>query len=203
MTDNITVTAGSGTTIATDNVGGVNYQRIKLALGVEGTIDGNVSSTLPMPTSPPGSVHLTNSPTVTAGAYATGAVVGGLISFSGAARINSGSGLIQSALVTVKTALTAPFDVFFFDTNPTNSTFTDNVALAVNVADLPFLCGIAHCTDLVPAGTPQVLQALNLAIPFKLSAAATTLYAVIVMRGSGETLASTSAIQLSVIIVQD
>ena len=45
--------------------------------------------------------------------------------------MNSGAGIIQAVNVTVKTALTAPFDVFFFDTQPTNSTFTDNSALGL------------------------------------------------------------------------
>ena len=36
MADNIAVTAGSGTTVATDDVSGVNYQEIKL---VDGTKD--------------------------------------------------------------------------------------------------------------------------------------------------------------------
>src|SRR4051794_19252792 len=69
-----------------------------------------------------GSVHLTNSPTVTAGpaAYASGQNVGSLITLSGATRVSGGSGIIQSAFVTVKTALTAPFDVVFFDTVPTS-----------------------------------------------------------------------------------
>ena len=40
MTDNIAVTAGSGTTIATDDVGGVHYQRVKL---VDGTLDSTAA----------------------------------------------------------------------------------------------------------------------------------------------------------------
>jgi hypothetical protein len=38
MADNIAITAGSGTTIATDDVSGVHYQRVKL---VNGTLDAN------------------------------------------------------------------------------------------------------------------------------------------------------------------
>ena len=174
--------------------GTTNGVQVNAALPAGTNTIGNVTM--------PGSVHLTAAPTVTAGAYTTGMVVGGLLSLSSAARVNSGSGLIQSVNITVKTALTAPFDVLFFDTDPTNSTFTDNAALAINTADLPYLCGVAHCTDLISGGTPQVLQAANLALPFKLSAAATTLYAVIVIRG-GETFASTSAIGISVLIKQD
>jgi len=37
MADNVAITAGSGTTVATDDVSGVHYQRVKL---VDGTLDG-------------------------------------------------------------------------------------------------------------------------------------------------------------------
>lgn len=37
MADNVAVTAGSGTTVAADDVGGVMYQRTKLALGADGS----------------------------------------------------------------------------------------------------------------------------------------------------------------------
>lgn len=140
---------------------------------------------------------LTATPAVTAGAYTTGQCVGTINQLI----VPRPAGIVQSVLVTVKTALTAPFDVLFFSTNPSNSTFTDNAALAVNVADLQSLCGVAHCTDLVSLGTPQALQAPNLALPFTLAAASLILYAQIVIRG-GQTFASTSAIGLNVNILQ-
>lgn len=34
--DNLTISQGSGTTMASDDVGGVNYQRSKIALGIDG-----------------------------------------------------------------------------------------------------------------------------------------------------------------------
>jgi hypothetical protein len=37
MADNIAVTPGSGATVAADDIGGVLYQRVKLALGADGT----------------------------------------------------------------------------------------------------------------------------------------------------------------------
>jgi hypothetical protein len=37
MADNVAITAGSGTSIATDDIGGVQYQRVKLGLGADGT----------------------------------------------------------------------------------------------------------------------------------------------------------------------
>lgn len=139
---------------------------------------------------------LTAAPAVTAGAYTTGQVVGGLISLTGAPT----SGTIQTVLCYVKTALTAPYDVYFFDTNPTNSTFTDNSALALNIADLPFCCGVAHCNDAITNGTPEYLQASGVGMPYTL-ATGTTLYAVVVMRG-GQTFASTSAFGLVVKIIK-
>lgn len=38
MADNVEITAGSGTTIAADEVGGAKYQRVKLSLGADGTV---------------------------------------------------------------------------------------------------------------------------------------------------------------------
>ena len=50
MADNVAITAGSGTTIATDDVSGVQYQRGKVAVGADGSAT-DVSSAAPMPTS--------------------------------------------------------------------------------------------------------------------------------------------------------
>jgi len=36
LSDNVSITAGSGTSIATDDVGGVQYQRVKISLGADG-----------------------------------------------------------------------------------------------------------------------------------------------------------------------
>ena len=48
MADNIAVTAGSGNTIAADDVGGVLYQRVKVAHGADGAAT-DVSSASPLP----------------------------------------------------------------------------------------------------------------------------------------------------------
>lgn len=37
MADNVAITAGSGTSVATDEIGGVHHQRVKLGLGADGT----------------------------------------------------------------------------------------------------------------------------------------------------------------------
>jgi len=47
MADNVAITAGSGTTIAADDVSGVMYQKVKLDLGGDGVSDP-VETTLPV-----------------------------------------------------------------------------------------------------------------------------------------------------------
>ena len=49
MADNIGYTPGAGATIAADDIGGNLHQRIKIVLGPDGTADGDVSSSNPMP----------------------------------------------------------------------------------------------------------------------------------------------------------
>lgn len=53
MADNVPITAGSGTNIATDDIGGAHYQRVKPAWGVDGTAV-DVSSANPLPVAPLG-----------------------------------------------------------------------------------------------------------------------------------------------------
>lgn len=49
MADNVGYTPGAGATISTDEIAGAHHQRVKLTLGNDGTDDGTVSSTNPMP----------------------------------------------------------------------------------------------------------------------------------------------------------
>lgn len=51
MTDNVIVSAniGTGATVATDDISGVQHQRVKLTLGADGVSDGDVCATNPIP----------------------------------------------------------------------------------------------------------------------------------------------------------
>lgn len=54
MADNVETNPGSGGAVfATDDIGGVNFPRTKMALGADGVNDGDVSATNPMPVSLP------------------------------------------------------------------------------------------------------------------------------------------------------
>lgn len=49
MADNVSITPGSGDTVAADDIGGAKYQRVKMVIGADGVNDGDISSANPMP----------------------------------------------------------------------------------------------------------------------------------------------------------
>ena len=53
MADNIGITPGTGATSAADDIGGILFQRVKLAVGADGVNDGDVAVGNPMPVSVP------------------------------------------------------------------------------------------------------------------------------------------------------
>ncbi len=50
MADNVGITPGSGATAAADDIGGVLFQRVKVVHGADGTNDGDVAASNPLPT---------------------------------------------------------------------------------------------------------------------------------------------------------
>lgn len=145
----------------------------------DGTGAAPVSATNPIPTG--GNVGIISAvPTTAAGAYLAGDVIGTLMAFATSTLVAGGSGLIQAVTVASKLALTAAMDLVLFNAEPTNSTFTDNGALAVNVLDFSKVIGVVHITDWTNLGTPGVAQANNLALPYSL--VGTSLYGVLVAR---------------------
>lgn len=58
MPDNVGYTPGTGATVAADDIGGILYQRIKIAEGADGSAT-DVSAANPMPVSVPGAVSAT------------------------------------------------------------------------------------------------------------------------------------------------
>jgi hypothetical protein len=60
MADNVAITAGAGTNIASDDIGGVQYQRVKVTHGQDGSAT-DVSSASPMPVTAPAAARTTHS----------------------------------------------------------------------------------------------------------------------------------------------
>jgi hypothetical protein len=49
MADNVLITAGVGTSIASDDIGGVQYQRVKMAVGEDGVaVDASLTNPVPV-----------------------------------------------------------------------------------------------------------------------------------------------------------
>ncbi len=66
MPDNTTLNSGTGgDVIATDDIGGVKYPRSKIVIGADGTNDGDVSATNPMPIRGTGLAGTANSGVIT------------------------------------------------------------------------------------------------------------------------------------------
>lgn len=60
MTDTVPITAGAGTSIATDDIGGVHYQRVKVTHGGDGVAD-DVSAAAPLPVTAPAATRTSHS----------------------------------------------------------------------------------------------------------------------------------------------
>ena len=144
-------------------------------------------------------------PTVSASPdYGIDDVLGTKMTLTGASKIAQGT-LLQA--ITMVSDVDIPsgvtVDVIIFDTNPTNSTFTDNSALAVNVADLPYVVSVVSLAERFDFGTPAALCAKGLALPC-VPTDSGKLYAVAVVRSAATlNLAATDDIEFMFHFVQE
>ncbi len=166
--------------------------RVLAALGAGSAIIGTVTidQTTPGTTNGvvinalPAIVEKQVTPTVTNGAYVTGNVVGGLLTLTSVVASAGGQAVVQSVTAAFKSGVVPALDVFLFNDNPNNSTFTDNAAIATDVLDLGKARGAIHVSDfsLAAAATNSVGQAQQQGVPIVL--VGTSLYAVVVSRSS-------------------
>lgn len=144
MADNLTVTPGSGASVATDDIGGQHFQRMKVALGLDGTHASDLNGSAARgafvdPRLLVATVAVT--PTITTAAYTSGDCLGGLMEFANTARSAGGSGLIQKVLVLDRSqAQRAPIDLVFFDRTVTMA--GDNAPFAASDADMAYCIGV-------------------------------------------------------------
>lgn len=127
----------------------------------------------------------TVTPVINTSAYAAGDCVGGLQTIANAVRTGGpGSGLIENFTVLDATGANAAIDIVFFSANPTNSTFTNNAACAVNAADLGKIVGYMSATQCRNVGTPGVCQQAGPPLGFNLGINNSTIYAVMIAVGT-------------------
>lgn len=185
-------------------MGGIHYQVVKLDIGGDGAtvpVAAGGTSSDAIPVSPRYKrSRLSVTPTVSAGAiYASGDAVGGIMTFSNAARSSGGSGVIRGVTVVDKDQELAALELVLFD-QTIAGTVTDNAAFDPTDADLANLIGWLKVT----ATTGYLSFADNSAafvqceIPYVCNA--TSLFGALVTRGT-PTYTATS--DISVILTCD
>lgn len=156
MADNTTLNPGTGgDTYASDDIGGVKFQRVKLVEGAEGVNDGDISSSNPLPVSPlgfPKTIQTDVTRFADTAVYAAGdcisdhtsAPTSGGFTFTGAGRVSGGSIIITDCLVCSNNdpATKLAGELFIFNQAVTN--INDNAAFVVSDTE------IKTCVAVIP-----------------------------------------------------
>lgn len=137
MADDITVTPGTGVTIAADDVGGKLYQRVKLAHGADGSAT-DVSVAAPLP------VEDANSDAALAALQAIEAAVEGTQTISGAVTVSGGATAAnQAALLAAVDGVEAALAGTLAVSGPLTDAQLRAAALPVSATSLPLPSGAA------------------------------------------------------------
>lgn len=141
-------------------------------------------------------------PTVTAGAYSSGNVVGGMQAVPFAVRPQMLTGVLYGVTVLANSNTAPPLTLYFLKNSQQGGIYTDNAAITWNVADFKDI--IFHHTiaaaDYVTAGSKQVASYGGIGKPLVLPT--TTLFVLPVATGSF-TPGSTSDYTFLLSILQD
>jgi hypothetical protein len=219
MANNVAVTAGSGTTVATDDVSDVHYQVVKLALGDEG-VTTRVTATDGLPVEiVAGTVALSGedhigavgghtvvirpSITVTAGAYTAADVAGGELTLTSALRTSNGSGVLQDILITTEDGEAFQCNILIFSASPA-SNLADNAAFSWGSGDHDILLGKVEfvTADYETLGADGVAHKQNLGIGVKGTGGDANLHALIIAT-DGITFGATTDLNVAFKFLQD
>lgn len=141
-------------------------------------------------------------PTVDTSIYASGDVIGGLMTFSNAVGYQSTTGIVTSATVSDKNSTASDLELWVFSSNPSASTFTDQAAFTIADAD------ITKVISVISLGSTSRFDAANNGVKYlgsiscPVSTTSKTLYAVLVSRGT-PTFATSSDVTVKLAIASD
>ena len=148
-------------------------------------------------------------PTVqTTPAYASGDVIGGVMTLSGAMRRQGARGILQSIVINSEAALTAELDVIICSEDPSaaNTTVTENGAIAIDADDADLVLGVVNINSsddgYADLGTPDCITKVNIGLPVEAADDSRDLYAIAVLRGA-YTPATTTGVVFKFGIMQD
>lgn len=168
----------------------------RLPVEIEDVSAGTSGAAMPIESA---GTTITQSPTVTAGAYTAGDAVGGLLTFANAARAAGMGGVIKDLLILDDAGQDAELELWLF--GDTFTAMANNAPWAPSEADLRKLVGIITTSDgaWFAAGTPS---AARVEVSQRYDCVATSLYGQIVTRGT-PTFAATDDVTVILGILQD
>lgn len=137
-------------------------------------------------------------PTITAGAYAAGDAVGGLLTFANAASVYKGDGRVTKVVISDKGAQKAALDLYLFDRTFTET--ADNAAWDPTDADILNQIGVIHILAAeYGQGADNAVSSTDCDLDFVLVSGGTSLFGQLVAVGT-PTYASTSDIQVTITV---
>lgn len=196
MADNIAVTPGAGASVATDDVGSVHYQRIKVAHGADGSATDSSDST-PFPVSVAGGdVVLTVTPTLDTAAYASGDLIFDATEIANAVRANGGTARLESVTLLDKADQGVTLTLVFL--NAATDMGTLNAAPDPDDTEAETILGhvLISSGDYLDVGASKIACVRNIGLPLKAGAATTSLYVAAINGTSTPTYGSASAMIL-------
>ena len=182
MADNVAVTEGAGTSIAADDISSVLYQRVKMVIGADGTNDGDIAATNPMPVSAAYNV-VTVTCSLPTGALTSGDVMFDTQEIAGAVQLSGGVSILQSVTVLDKDDQGIAFDLVFLDA--ATSIGTEDSAVSISDANAEDILGAVSIVagDYVDLISSQVATKTGIGLEMKADAS-TSLYVAGITRGA-------------------
>ena len=144
-------------------------------------------------------VTISQTPTVTAGAYVANDAVGGLLTFANAVRVNGGGGVIKDMIILDDAGQDSTMELWLF--RETFTAMADNAPWAPSEADLRKLVAIITTGDgaWFAAGTPS---AARIEASQRYDLIGTSLFGQLVTRGT-PTFAATDDVTVIIGLLQD
>lgn len=135
--------------------------------------------------------------TVDLAAYASGDLVGGKLTFSGALSANTKTGFVTSVMVRDQADQNTQLNLVLFSSDPSSTTFTNNAALDIADADLAKVTAIIDIptTARFSFADNGVKYVPNIAVPVRSDVSDGTLYGALISRGT-PTFAAATDIQV-------
>lgn len=156
----------------------------------------NVANSTPIVIAGDHTRSFSNTPTVNTSAYASNNQLGGLMTFPSVVTTSGYGMILNSIKVSSKSVQSCGIKFYFFNQNPTNSTWTDHTNPSINASDIPFLWG--EYTLGAPDSGLGTHTVWNLdGIGLSCNVATTNVYAVMVVAGT-PTFTSTSDVSVSI-----